>query len=139
MRFTFIHAADLHIDSPLAGLRLKDDGVARTFADAGRRAVQALVEEAVASNAAFLVVAGDVFDGSWKDVGTGLFFVRALGILDRAGIPTFIVKGNHDAESLIARDLPYPPSVTVFRSKAADTITLDECRVARLAKSRYAP
>ena len=28
MRFTFIHAADLHIDSPLAGLRLKDEVVA---------------------------------------------------------------------------------------------------------------
>lgn len=75
------------------------------------------------------------FDGDWKDVSTGLFFVRALGALDRAGIPTFIVKGNHDAESLISRDLPYPTSVTVFPSNAAKTVALDSYRVALHGRS----
>lgn len=135
MRFTFIHAADLHIDSPFAGLRLKDDEVARRFAEAGRKAVQALVEETIASKAAFLIIAGDVFDGDWKDVTTGLFFVGVLGALHRAGIPVFIVKGNHDAESLISRDLPYPDSVKVFRANAAETIALDGLRVALHGRS----
>ena len=63
MRFSFIHAADLHIDSPLAGLGLKDKAVAERFARAGRRAVEALVAETIASEAAFLIIAGDVFDG----------------------------------------------------------------------------
>lgn len=129
MRFTFLHAADLHIDSPLAGLRLKNEDVARRFANAGRRAVEALIEEAVASKAAFLVIAGDVFDGSWKDVTTGLFFVSALGKLHRAGIPTFIVKGNHDAESVVSRDLPYPESVKVFPANEAASHALDAYRV----------
>ncbi|MET0678658.1 MAG: DNA repair exonuclease [Bradyrhizobium sp.] len=135
MRFTFIHAADLHIDSPLAGLRLKDEDVARRFAEAGRKAVQALIDETIASNAAFLIIAGDVFDGDWKDVTTGLFFVGALSALHRVGIPVFIVKGNHDAESLMSRDLPYPDSVTVFPSHAAKTMTLDSHRVALHGRS----
>jgi DNA repair exonuclease SbcCD nuclease subunit len=135
MHFTFIHAADLHIDSPLAGLRLKDEEVARRFADAGRRALQALIDETIASEAAFLIIAGDVFDGDWKDVTTGLFFVRAISALHRKGIPTFIVKGNHDAESLMSRDLPYPESVTVFPSNQAETISLDACRVALHGRS----
>jgi DNA repair exonuclease SbcCD nuclease subunit len=135
MRFTFIHAADLHIDSPLAGLRLKDEDVARRFAEAGRKAVQALVDETIASGAAFLIIAGDVFDGDWKDVTTGLFFVGALSALHRAGIPVFIVKGNHDAESLMSRDLPYPDSVTVFPSHAAKTMALDSHRVALHGRS----
>lgn len=135
MRFTFIHAADLHIDSPLAGLRLKDDGVGRKFFEAGRRAVQALVDEAIASKAAFLIIAGDVFDGDWKDIGTGMFFVRTISALDRAGIPTFIVKGNHDAESLISRDLPYPSSVTVFPSNEAATVSIDELRISLHGRS----
>src|SRR4051812_31848848 len=135
MRFTFIHAADLHIDSPLAGLRLKDDDVARRFAEAGRKAVQALVDETIASGAAFLIIAGDVFDGDWKDVTTGLFFVGALSALHRAGIPVFIVKGNHDAESLMSRDLPYPDSVKMFPSHAAKTIMLDSHRVALHGRS----
>src|ERR1700682_48443 len=129
MRFTFIHAADLHIDSPLAGLRLKDEDVARRFANAGRWAVQALIEETIAGKAAFLIIAGDVFDGDWKDVTTGLFFVRAISALHRAGIPTFIVKGNHDADSLMARDLPYPDSVNIFPSSKAESIALDAYRV----------
>lgn len=135
MRFTFIHAADLHIDSPLAGLRLKDEDVAKRFAEAGRKAVQALIDETIASEAAFLIIAGDVFDGDWKDVTTGLFFVSALGALHRAGIPVFIVKGNHDAESLMSRDLPYPDSVTVFPSNAAATATLERHRVALHGRS----
>ena len=99
MRVSFIHAADLHIDSPFAGLGVKDAVVAERFAKAGRKAVEALFAETIESNAAFLIIAGDVFDGDWKDVTTGLFFSRALGPLHRAGIPTFMVKGNHDADT----------------------------------------
>jgi DNA repair exonuclease SbcCD nuclease subunit len=135
MRFSFIHAADLHIDSPLAGLGLKDKAVAERFARAGRRAVEALVAETIASEAAFLIIAGDVFDGDWKDVGTGLFFVRAIGALHRAGIPVYIVKGNHDAESVMSRDLPYPETVHVFPSNKAATLELVEQRVALHGRS----
>lgn len=135
MRFSFIHAADLHIDSPLAGLGLKDKAVAERFARAGRRAVEALVAETIASEAAFLIIAGDVFDGDWKDVGTGLFFVRAIGALHRAGIPVYIVKGNHDADSVISRDLPYPDTVHVFPSNKAATLELAARHVALHGRS----
>lgn len=135
MSFTFIHAADLHIDSPLAGLSLKDKSVAERFAAAGRRAVERLVRETIDSKAAFLVISGDVFDGDWKDVTTGLFFVRALGDLHRAGIPVFIVKGNHDAENVMSRDLPYPETVHVFAADKAATVSLDAHRVALHGRS----
>ncbi|MGB3445638.1 MAG: metallophosphoesterase [Xanthobacteraceae bacterium] len=135
MRFSFIHAADLHIDSPLAGLGLKDKAVAERFARAGRRAVEALVAETITSEAAFLIIAGDVFDGDWKDVGTGLFFIRAIGALHRAGIPVYIVKGNHDAESVMSRDLPYPDTVHVFPSNKAATLELETQRVALHGRS----
>ena len=97
MRFHFLHAADLHIDSPLASLGVKDPSVAARFARANRTAVEALVRETIEGGAKFLIIAGDIFDGDWKDVSTGLFFARQLGELHRADIPTFIVKGNHDA------------------------------------------
>lgn len=135
MSFTFVHAADLHIDSPLAGLGLKDKSVAERFADAGRRAVEALVRETIDSKAAFLLISGDVFDGDWRDVTTGLFFVRAMSELHRAGIPVFIVKGNHDAENVMSRDLPYPETVHVFPSDKATTLTIDAYRVALHGRS----
>lgn len=135
MRFSFIHAADLHIDSPLAGLSLKDAAVAQRFAAAGRHAVDALIDQTIASEARFLILAGDIFDGDWKDVSTGLFFVRALGRLHRAGIPVFIVKGNHDADSVMSRDLPYAETVRVFDADKAQTVTLDALRVALHGRS----
>jgi DNA repair protein SbcD/Mre11 len=135
MEFRFVHAADLHIDSPLAGLGLKDPVVADRFARASRAAVEALIDATLQSKAAFLIVAGDVFDGDWKDVGTGLFFAQALGRLHRAGIPTMIVRGNHDADSIMSRHLPYPASVRIFPSDRATTMTLDELRVALHGRS----
>ncbi len=129
MRFTFIHAADLHIGSPFAGLGLKDEAVAARFAAASRGAFEALIEETIASKAAFLLIAGDIFDGDWKDVTTGLFFTRVLGRLAREGIAAFIVKGNHDAESLMSRTLPYPENVRIFEAEAAQSFPLDAYRV----------
>ncbi len=135
MAFTFIHAADLHIDSPLAGLGCKDALVRERFARAGRRAVENLVAETIAAKAAFLLICGDIFDGEWRDVATGHFFARELGRLERAGIPTFIVKGNHDAESQIVKSLPDPKSAHVFASRGAETIMIDSLGVALHGRS----
>jgi DNA repair exonuclease SbcCD nuclease subunit len=135
MRFTFLHAADLHIDSPLESLGAKDSAVAALFARAGRAAVEALIRETIDSEAKFLVIAGDIFDGDWKDVSTGLFFVRQVSELHRAKIPTFVVKGNHDAESVMSRALPYPDSVHVFSAARAESRVIEELRVALHGRS----
>ena len=135
MRFTFLHAADLHIDSPLESLGAKDPAIADLFARAGRAAVEALIRETIDSEAKFLIIAGDIFDGDWKDVSTGLFFVRQVGELHRAKIPTFVVKGNHDAESLMSRALPYPDSVHVFSAARAETRVIEEFSVALHGRS----
>ena len=143
MRFHFIHAADLHIDSPLAALGAKDPRVAATFAAAGRKAVEKLIDATIDSGAKFLVVAGDVFDGDWRDVATGLFFVSELGRLDRAGVKTFLIRGNHDAVSEISRSLPYPPSVHVFDAQRGQTQLIEDLRVAaawpQLPRARASP
>jgi len=135
MRFQFIHAADLHIDSPFAALGAKDAGVAATFAAAGRKAVEALIEETIASGARFLVIAGDVFDGDWKDVSTGLFFARQLGKLERAGVRTYLIKGNHDAENVMSRRLDYPPGVHLFETRKGQTALIEDLRVALHGRS----
>ncbi|MDR7040239.1 DNA repair exonuclease SbcCD nuclease subunit [Methylobacterium sp. BE186] len=133
--FTFIHAADLHLGSPLAGLALKDADIARRFAAAGRRAFEDLVTRAIEMEAAFLLVAGDVYDGDWTDNTIGLFFARQVARLDRAGIPVVLVRGNHDAESVITRSITLPHSVKVYPTQRADTHRLDHLRVALHGRS----
>jgi TIR domain len=82
----FVHAADLHIDSPLCGLeRYEGAPVERVRGATTRRALENLVELCLAEDAAFLLLAGDIFDGDWKDYGTGLFFVAQMARLPQAG------------------------------------------------------
>ena len=70
--FRFLHAADLHLGSPFHGLSLKDEAVAKRFAEASRAAFTALVSRAIAEKVAFVVIAGDVYDGDWRDNTMGL-------------------------------------------------------------------
>ncbi len=134
-RFSFIHAADLHLGSPLTGLGGRDTDLARRLASAGRQAFDDLVTQAIARAVAFVVLAGDIYDGDWADNTIGLFFARQVGRLDRAGIPTVLVRGNHDAESVITKAITLPPSVHVFSAARAETLRLDARRVALHGRS----
>ena len=112
MSFTFLHAADLHLGSPFTGLALKNEELALRFAKASRDAFSDLVSRAIEINVAFVVIAGDVYDGDWKDTSIGLFFNREIARLDRAGIRLFLLKGNHDADSVVTRAISLPESVS---------------------------
>ena len=134
-RFHFIHAADLHLGSPLTGLGGRDADLARRLGTAGRQAFEDLVSLALDRAAAFVVVAGDVYDGDWADNTIGLFFARQVARLDRAGIPLVMVRGNHDAESVITRSVTLPGSVRVFSAARAETHRIEACRVALHGRS----
>src|SRR5947209_20095749 len=101
----FVHAADLHLDSPLAGLARYEGANLGPIRTATRRAFSNLVDLCLDEQAAFLLLAGDIFDGDWKDYATGLFFASELARLRAADIPVALVRGNHDAASQITRYL----------------------------------
>ncbi|MDC6132523.1 metallophosphoesterase, partial [Burkholderia gladioli] len=115
----FIHAADIHLDSPLHGLSAYPDAPAAQLRNASREALRALVERAIEEAVAFVVIAGDLYDGDWKDHNTGIFFGQQMGRLRGAGIPVYLLWGNHDAESEMSRKLTLPDNVTVFPSRKA--------------------
>lgn len=128
--FRFLHAADLHLGSPFQGLAIKDAALADIFIEASRTAFSSLVERAIELEVDFMVVAGDVYDGDWKDNTIGLFFNREIARLDRAGIPVFLLKGNHDAESVITKTITLPRNVREFPVNAPATLKLDHIKVA---------
>jgi len=110
----FIHAADLHLDSPLKGLERYEGAPVEEIRGATRRACENLVELAVEQEVDFLLIAGDVYDGDWKDHNTGLFFVAQMTRLREAGIPVILIKGNHDAANRITKDLRLPDNVEIL-------------------------
>ena len=126
----FIHAADLHIDSPLRGLDAHDGAPAARLRGASRAAFVALVDLALERGVDLVVFAGDIYDGDWIDFRTGLFFREQLVRLTQAGIRVVVAKGNHDAESVITRKLPRVDGVRVLSSRAAETIDYPELGVA---------
>jgi len=127
--FKFIHTADIHLDSPLKGLEVHEDAPVDEIRGATRRAFENLVEMAIEEEIDFILIAGDLYDGDWKDYNTGLFFVRQMGRLHKAGIRVFIVSGNHDAASQTTRTMPLPDSVTLFSPRKPQSVKLDDLGV----------
>ncbi len=122
-----VHAADIHLDSPLRGLsRLSDDDVARQLRQASRRALENLVQLVIDERAQALVLAGDIYDGDWPDYATGRFFAEQMGVLHDHGIPVFMAAGNHDAESQITRTLTLPPNVSVLSPQQPESVISDD-------------
>ncbi|KVP95462.1 metallophosphoesterase [Burkholderia ubonensis] len=126
----FIHAADIHLDSPLHGLSAYPDAPAAQLRNASRDALRQLVDRAIEEEVAFLVIAGDLYDGDWKDHNTGIFFGQQMGRLRKAGIRAFVLWGNHDAESEMTRKLTLPDNVTVFSYRKPEVHRLPEFNVA---------
>jgi DNA repair exonuclease SbcCD nuclease subunit len=122
--FKFLHAADLHIDSPLRGLSRHEGAPLERLRGATRRALQRLVALAIAEQVQFVVLAGDIYDRDWQDFRTGLFFREQMVALQRHGIAVFVLHGNHDAQGVISRDLPLPDNVRVFSSRTAQSFAV---------------
>lgn len=115
--FRFVHTADLHLDSPLRALTGRDEELGRVVAGATRRALDRIVELCLEERVDALLVAGDLYDGGNASVHTVVALTRALNRLGSAGIPVYLVLGNHDAASPLTRALELPANVHLFDGK----------------------
>ncbi|MEO6794619.1 MAG: DNA repair exonuclease [Mycobacterium sp.] len=121
-----MHAADIHLDSPLRGLRRIGEDYAQELRRSTRRALENLVALTMDRKADLLVIAGDLYDGSWHDFSTGQFFVEQMVVLKESGIPVVIASGNHDAASQITRSLTLPPGIHLMATDKPESITFDD-------------
>lgn len=133
--FRFLHGADIHLDSPLKGLESYHDAPVEQIRGAVRRAFDHLVDLAVEEEVALVLLAGDLFDGDWKDYNSGIYFMNRMGRLKEAGIRVFIVSGNHDAAGQITRALRFPDNVVLFSHNRAETRVIEDLGVALHGRS----
>lgn len=131
----FIHAADIHLDSPLTGLSAYADAPVEMLRTATRDAFTNLITEAIEQQVNFMVIAGDLYDGTWKDHNTGIYFCKEMGRLKKAGIPVYLLFGNHDAESEMTKKLQLPDNVFTFDTRKPSTFCLDHLKVALHGRS----
>lgn len=118
MAFRFVHTADLHLDSPLKSLALRDAEIAETVGNATRQALERTVDLCLEEQVDALLIAGDLFDGDQRSVKTAIFLGTQMRRLTAEGIRVFIIRGNHDAESSITRHLSLPDGVHLFTGHA---------------------
>ena len=123
--FRFLHTGDLHLDSPLEGLSAEAPpevlAVLRSATiDAWRNVVRRAIDEAVD----FVVIAGDVFEVSSPTLVGQTRFRDGLAQLADAGVPSFVVHGNHDPLDghSWAPSLHFPDAVHRFGTDAVTAV-----------------
>lgn len=126
----FVHAADVHLDSPLRGLDHYEGAPVEAFRGATRGALKRLVALCLEEHIDLLLVAGDLYDGTWPDYNTGLFFAKQMALLKDANVRVVVVSGNHDAQSAITHTLRWPDNVRVLSTDAPETYELPDLGVA---------
>jgi DNA repair exonuclease SbcCD nuclease subunit len=128
MPYRFVHAADIHLDSPLRSLALRDPELADLIGNATRRAFIAIIDLCLTEQVDALLLAGDLYDGEQTSMKTAHFLAAQIRRLHEAGIKVFIIRGNHDAMSRITKELIFPAAtVTVFGSRP-DAIQIDQAK-----------
>ena len=118
LAYRFAHAADIHLDSPLRSLALRDADLAELIGNATRRAFVAIVDLCLDEQVDALLLAGDLHDGDQTSMKTARFLAEQIRRLHEAGIRVFVIRGNHDAMSRITKELTFPDSVKVFGGRA---------------------
>lgn len=127
MPFRFVHTADVHLDSPLRSLALRDAELADLIGNATRRAFVNTIDLCLAEQVDALLLAGDLYDGEQTSMKTARFLAEQLRRLHEAGIRTFIIRGNHDALSKITHELVFPETVYVFGGRA-EAVAIDRSK-----------
>jgi DNA repair exonuclease SbcCD nuclease subunit len=135
----FVHAADLHLDSPFRGLantstKLRDELQAATLGAFAR-----IVDHTIESNADFLLLAGDLYDSKDRSLRALVAFRRQMERLAERDISVYIVHGNHDPLNGWGSEFQLPPNVTTFSGKpATEPVIRRGKEIARVTGISYA-
>ncbi|NIK68320.1 DNA repair exonuclease [Paenibacillus sp. BK720] len=118
--FRFIHAADLHLDSPFRGLSkvpetLKEKLQASTFS-----ALRRLTDAAIREQVDFIVVSGDLYDEADRSLKAQLLLLKEWERLQQYGISVFVIHGNHDPLNGARAELKLPSNVTQFGASGVE-------------------
>ncbi|MFO0551094.1 MAG: DNA repair exonuclease [Polyangiaceae bacterium] len=124
------HAADIHLDSPMLGLEAYEDCPREALREATRRALGRMIDTILDEHASLLLISGDLYDGAWKDYSTGHFFAAQMSKLRAADVRVVLLRGNHDAESQLAKNIRLPENVRELRTRQPETIEFSDLGVA---------
>ncbi|WP_353856234.1 DNA repair exonuclease [Bacillus sp. Bos-x628] len=115
-KLTFIHAADLHLDSPFAGMSSIPSQIFKRLKESTFQSTKHMFDLAIEKNVDFVLLSGDVFDESNRSLKAQLFLRKQFLRLQTYGIEVFIIYGNHDHLGGEWTPIEWPENVRVFSS-----------------------
>jgi len=121
-----LHTADIHLDSPLKSLALRDEMLRARVQTATRAAFTRMVDFALAERVSAMLISGDLFDGAERSARTAAFLTGQFDRLRQRDIRVFYIKGNHDAENPITGELAPPDNVHVFDGRGGKQALTDD-------------
>lgn len=90
-------SADTHLGSPIRSIALRNPDLGDRLKQAGRDTFVEIVDLAISEQVDALVLAGDIFDNGYPDLKSRAFLIAQLVRASEAGVPTVLIRGNHDA------------------------------------------
>lgn len=125
----FVHAADLHLDSPLRELSRQEPRQFERMRRATREAFERMIDLCIEQEVAFLVLAGDLYDHDCPNMQIAVFLRSQLRRLEQRGIRVVVIKGNHDADNRITSALALPANTRILGEQQPETIMFDDLPV----------
>src|SRR5262252_6733903 len=122
----FVHAADLHLDSPLLALSRQEPRQVERMRRATREAFARLIDLCIDQEVTLLLLAGDLYDHDCPNMQIAVFLRGELRRLDHKGIRVVIIKGNHDADNKITSALALPANTRMLGERKPETVTYDD-------------
>ncbi|KKI90790.1 hypothetical protein WQ54_18750 [Bacillus sp. SA1-12] len=116
----FIHAADLHIDSPFVGLKHLPSELFEKIKESTFLAFSKLISSAIKEQVDFVLLSGDLYDGEERSLKAQLRLKKEFERLAEAGIEVYVIHGNHDHMGGNWLDLEWPGNVHVFSCKQVE-------------------
>src|SRR5690625_1804341 len=112
----FIHAADLHLDTPFSGLEQTSKTLAKKLREAPFESFAKIVDVAIEKAVDFVLLSGDLYNTKRVNIKAQSLFIEELNRLAKADIPVYLIRGNHDymTEEAKTLSLPFPDNVMTF-------------------------
>jgi len=121
---SFIHCADLHIETPFKGISEIQPELQELLYQSTYQSFNNIIELAVDKKVDCVVIAGDIYDSEDKSLRAQMRFRDGLVRLAEFGIQAFIVNGNHDPLSGWSAKLEWPAGMHCFSGESVECIPL---------------
>lgn len=116
-KITFIHAADLHLDSPFKGLTNLPSTLFEEIRQSTFHAFDALIEKAISHQVDFLLLVGDLFDHEEQSLKAQIHLRNAFLKLQTYHIQVYLSYGNHDFIQKNSHQVKLPGNVFAFEDE----------------------